>query len=94
MDAVKRLTEHFSAQEKILNDFHDAIRSRKRSVKSPFPFSFNQFSYSLQDTAMFLDAYVINVADQSSALIIFSNEEVSFSFRLLKMCSIWSWLEY
>lgn len=29
---------------------------------------------------MFLDAYIISVADQSSALIIFSNEEVSFSF--------------
>ncbi len=33
LDAVKRLTEHFSAQEKILNDFNDAVRSQKRSVK-------------------------------------------------------------
>lgn len=47
LDAVKRLTEHFSAQEKILNDFHDAIRSRKRSVKHPFLFPFNQFSCSV-----------------------------------------------
>jgi hypothetical protein len=31
-----------------------------------------------QDTDAFLDAYVINVADQTSALIIFSNEEVRF----------------
>lgn len=32
LDAVKRLTEHFSAREKILNDYYDAVRSRKRSV--------------------------------------------------------------
>lgn len=29
---------------------------------------------------MFLDAYIISVADQSSALVIFSNEEVSLPF--------------
>ena len=33
-DAVKRLTEHFSAREQILNDFYDAVRSRKRSVNT------------------------------------------------------------
>lgn len=32
LDAVKRLTEHFAAREQILNDFLDAVRSRKRSV--------------------------------------------------------------
>ncbi|CAF3435054.1 unnamed protein product [Rotaria socialis] len=58
LNAVKRLTEHFSARERILNDFLDAVQSQKRS-----------------DTGAFLDAYVINVANQTSALIIFSNEE-------------------
>ncbi|CAF0926188.1 unnamed protein product [Rotaria sp. Silwood1] len=58
LDAIKRLTEHFSARERILNDFLDAVRSRKRS-----------------DTGLFLDAYIINVADRPSAMIIFSNEE-------------------
>ena len=30
-----------------------------------------------QDNGIFLDAYIINVAKQTSAVIIFSNEEVS-----------------
>ncbi|UJR28415.1 hypothetical protein I4U23_009655 [Adineta vaga] len=58
LDTVKRLTEHFSAREKIINDFLDAVRSRKRS-----------------DTNAFLDAYIVNVTNQTSAVIIFSNEE-------------------
>ena len=74
-DAVKRLTEHFSAKEKILNDFNDAVRSRKRSV-SRFESNNKSFIFSLQATNAFLDAYIINVATQTSALIIFSNEEV------------------
>ena len=35
LGAVERLTEHFSAREKILNDFYDAVRSRKRRVCRP-----------------------------------------------------------
>ncbi|CAF0869342.1 unnamed protein product [Adineta steineri] len=58
LDTVKRLTEHFSSREKIMNDFLDAVRSRKRT-----------------DTKAFLDAYIINVANQTSAVIIFSNED-------------------
>jgi len=58
LNAVRRLTEHISAREKIINDYLDAVRSRKRN-----------------DTGAFLDAYVINVANQTNAVIIFSNEE-------------------
>ncbi|CAF1621244.1 unnamed protein product, partial [Adineta ricciae] len=58
LDTVKRLTEHISARDKIINDFLDAVRSRKRS-----------------DTSAFLDAYIVNVANQTSAVVIFSNEE-------------------
>lgn len=32
LDAIKKLTEHFSARDRIINDFLDAVRSRKRSV--------------------------------------------------------------
>lgn len=81
LDAVRRLTEHLSAREKILNDYMDAVRSRKRNVcQSRIKIVLELIIYSIvQDTGAFLDAYVINFANQTNAVIIFSNEEVTYN---------------